>query len=360
MSNEQREEPVSRKESRAATQAGERDKPDSPPDLKKASWGYTFRRALRGMSANGCTDLAASLTYYTVLSIFPAAIALVSLLSLVGQEGTTDNLISMAEEVVPADAMGTLEPVIQSLTNTPAPGFGLIAGLAVALWTASNYVNGFSRAMNTIYGKTEGRPAWKLRPAMYLLTLALLVLVALAGVLLVISGPIAEAIGSVVGLGDAAVTAWSIARWPVLLAVVVLVVALLYYFTPNVRQPKIRWISPGALIAIVVAVIASLGLGFYVGNFGSYDEVYGSLAGVIIALLWLWVMNLALLFGAQIDAEMERARELQSGIAAESSIQLPQRDTTASDKLAAKEAEDLERGRVLRETRGRTSDPDEQ
>ncbi|UFU01940.1 YihY/virulence factor BrkB family protein [Ruania suaedae] len=334
-------------------------KPDSPTDLHRASWTYTARKAVREFLGDGCTDLAAGLTYYAVLSIFPAAIALVSLLSLVGQGGTTTTLISMAEDLVPADAMSTLEPVLRSLTEAPAPGLGLILGLAAALWTASNYVNAFSRAMNRIYETTEGRPVWKLRPAMYLLTLVLLVLVALSVVLLAISGPVAEAIGSAIGLGGVAVTIWSIARWPVLLAVVVLVVALLYYFTPNVKQPKMRWISPGAIIAIVVAILASVGVGFYLANFGSYNQTYGSLAGVIIALLWIYVMNLALLFGAEVDAEAERSRQLQAGIEAEEDIQLPPRDTRASEKKEGQEREDVARGRRLRLSRGRSQKSDD-
>ncbi|MFC7403686.1 YihY/virulence factor BrkB family protein [Georgenia alba] len=334
-------------------------KAESPTDIKGSSWGYTARKAVSEFLDDDCTDLAAALTYYSVLSIFPALIALVSLLSLVGQGGTTDTLLSMARDLVPATAMGTLEPVIESLTTAPAPGIGLVIGLLVALWTASNYVAAFSRAMNRIYEMPEGRPFWKLRPAMYLLTLAMLLLVAVAAVILVVSGPVAESIGGLIGLSGVTVTIWNIAKWPVLLLVVIIAVGLLYWATPNVRQPSFRWVSPGAVIAIVVALVASVALGFYVGNFGSYDQTYGSLAGVIIALLWIWVMNLALLFGAEFDAELERARELQAGIPAEETIQLPARDTKASEKKAEKVAEDVARGRALRESRGQTHDPDE-
>ncbi|MFD1718939.1 YihY/virulence factor BrkB family protein [Georgenia deserti] len=335
------------------------DKAESPPDLRAASWGYTARKALREFGADDCTDLAAALTYYAVLSIFPALIALVSLLSLVGQGQTTNTLTSMAEDLVPGTAMNTLGPVIENLTTAPAPGIGLVVGLLVALWTASNYVTAFSRAMNRVYEIEEGRPLWKLRPAMYLLTLVMLVLVALGAVILVISGPIAEQVGSLIGLSGVAVTIWNIAKWPVLLIAVIAAIALLYWATPNVRQPKFRWISPGAIIAIVVALLASLALGFYVANFGSYNETYGALGGVIVALLWLWVMNLALLFGAEFDAELERSRELQAGIPAEETIQLPARDTKASEKKAEKARADVERGRALRVSRGRTQDPDE-
>jgi len=265
----------------------------------------------------------------------------------------------MAEDLVPGTAMNALGPVIENLTTAPAPGIGLVVGLLVALWTASNYVTAFSRAMNRVYEVEEGRPLWKLRPAMYLLTLVMLVLVALGAVILVISGPIAEQVGSLIGLSGVAVTIWDIAKWPVLLIAVIAAIALLYWATPNVRQPTFRWISPGAIIAIVVALLASLALGFYVANFGSYNETYGALGGVIVALLWLWVMNLALLFGAEFDAELERSRELQAGIPAEETIQLPARDTKASEKKAEKARADVERGRALRVSRGRTQDPDE-
>jgi membrane protein len=335
-------------------------KPDDISDVKKPAWGYTLRKTLREFTGDQCTDLAAALTYYAVLSLFPALIALVSILSLVGQaQSTTDAIVDMASGVVPEETMSTLTPVIESLTSASAPGIGLVIGLLTALWTASNYVNAFGRAMNRIYEIPEGRPIWKLRPVMYGITALLLVLVALVGLMLVVSGPVAQAVGDAVGLGSTAVTVWNIAKWPVVLVCVIVIVALLYYFTPNVKQPKFRWISVGAVVAIVIAVVAAAGFGFYVGNFGSYDKTYGALAGVIIFLFLIYIMNLALLFGAELDAELERARELQGGIAAEESIQLPPRDTKASDKKAKKEQEDIERGRELRQTAGESATPDD-
>ena len=181
--------------------------------------------------------------------------------------------------------------------------------------------------MNRIYEVEEGRPIWKLRPVMLLVTLVAVVLVALVALALVVTGPAAQAVGDAIGLGSTAVLVWNIAKWPVMLVVVVLIVALLYYATPNVKQPKFRWISVGALVAIVVWVLASAAFGFYVANFSSYNKTYGSLAGVIVFLLWLWITNLALLFGAELDAELERGRELQAGVAAEETVQLPPRDT---------------------------------
>jgi membrane protein len=300
---------------------------DSPTKLTGASWRYAARRTLSEFNDDHCTDLAAALTYYAVLSLFPAAIALISVLGLVGQgRATVDSVLRVVSNLGGSSSLtDTLRPVLTSMSENRGAGLGFGIGIAAALWTASGYVNGFGRAMNRIYEVREGRPVWQLRPLMLLVTLATVLLAAVAALILVLSGGVARAVGSAVGLGSTAVAAWGVAKWPVLLIVVVLIVALLYYATPNVRQPRVRWISIGSTVAILVWVLASAGFGFYVANFGSYDKTYGSLAGVIVFLLWLWITNLALLLGAEIDAELERARELQEGLPAEDSIQLPVR-----------------------------------
>jgi membrane protein len=184
---------------------------------------------------------------------------------------------------------------------------------------------------------------------MLLITLGAVLLSAIVLLLLVVSGPVAEAIGAVVGMSDDAVLVWDIAKWPLLAVIVMLVVAMLYYATPNVQQPKFRWLSVGAAVAIVVWVLASIGFAFYVANFSSYDRTYGSIGAVIVSLLWLWITNLALLLGAEIDAELERGRQLQAGIPAEKEIQLPARDTRNIVKAARKEQEDIELGRRIRQ-----------
>jgi membrane protein len=260
--------------------------------------------------------------------------------------------------VVPADAMEGLRPVILDLASSPGAGLGLVIGLLTAVWTASNYVNAFSRAMNRIYEVAEGRPFWKLRPIMFAITAATLVLLTLGALMLVVSGPVAEALGAAIGLGDAALATWGIVKWPALLAVVAGVVALLYYATPNVEQPRFRWITPGSLTAILTAIGASLLLGLYLSRFASYDETYGTLAGVIVFLLWLWIVNVALLFGAEVNAELERGRQLQAGLPAEDQIQLPPRDTRASDKKAEQEREDFEAARDLRRAAGWEEPPE--
>jgi membrane protein len=325
-------------------------KPDSLGDLTKPSWRYTAKKALTEFGRDQCTDLAAALTYYAVLAIFPALLALVSLLGVFGQgESTTSALLDIVRSIGQGTAADQLEGPIQQMTQTRAAGFALVLGLAGAIWSASGYVGAFGRAMNRIYQIDEGRPVWKLRPLQLLLTLVGIIMAALVLVGLVISGPVAQSIGDVIGLGDTAVMVWKIVKWPVMLAIVVVLVAVLYYAAPNVRQPKFRWMSVGAAIAIVVWLLASAAFGFYVANFGSYNKTYGSLAGVIVFLLWLWLTNLALLFGAEVDAELERSRQLQAGIAAEESLQLPPRDTRASDKKAEKYEERVEEGRRLRE-----------
>ncbi|MEP7762439.1 YihY/virulence factor BrkB family protein [Sanguibacter sp. 25GB23B1] len=334
-------------------------KPDSPTDITKPSWRYIGAKTFREFLADQCTDLAAALTYYAVLAIAPGILALVSILGVVGNsEQIVDDLMNVLDEFVPASAAETIEPVVQEVSSSSAAGLALITGLVIALWSASGYVNAFGRAMNRIYEIDEGRPIWKLRPIMLLITLVTLVLVALIGIMLVASGPVASAIGSFIGLSDQALTVWNIAKWPVVVLLVVVVIAILYYGTPNVQQPKFRWISVGAFVAILVWALASLGFGFYVSNFSSYDATYGALAGVIVFLLWLWITNLALLFGAELDAEIERGRQLQAGIVAEETIQLPPRDTKASVKKAEKAQEDVDRGRALRESQGVEVDPD--
>nr|BFF16725.1 hypothetical protein GCM10025730_02460 [Promicromonospora thailandica] len=223
----------------------------------------------------------------------------------------------------------------------------------LALWSASGYVGAFGRAMNRVYGIDEGRPVWKLRPVMLLVTVVAVVIAALVVAALALSGSLARAVGDAVGLGSTTVTIWNIAKWPVVLLLVIVLVAILYHVTPNVRQPKMRWVSVGAVVAILGWLVASAAFGLYVATFASYDATYGSLAGLIVFLLWLWITNLALLLGAELDAELERGRELQGGIAAEETLRLPPKDARASEKREAKRQEEIERGRHLREAAGR-------
>ena len=323
---------------------------ESPTDLSRRSWGYVMRKTFREFGDDQCTDLAAGLTYYAVLSLFPAAVALISLLGVIGQAQTTvTNVTKVLQPLVSSSTMNTIHPALVNIASSRGAGLGLVIGIVGALWSASGYVGAFGRALNRVYEIDEGRPFWKLRPWMLLLTMVAILLVACVLVMLVVTGPLADSIGNVVGLGSQAVTAWNIAKWPVILLFVVLIVAMLYYATPNVRQPKFRWISVGALVAIVVWIVASVALAFYVAHFGSYDKTYGSLAGAVVGLLWLWITNLALLFGAELDSELERGRQLEAGIAAEEELQLPARDSRGIKKARKKELKDIARGRAIRE-----------
>jgi membrane protein len=329
-------------------------KPESPTDLTKPSLRYSLRKALREFQQDQCTDLAAALTYYAVLSLFPALVVMVSLLGVFGQgRRTTDAVVDIVADVAPADAVDALRDPIDQLVNSPAAGFALVAGILGALWSASGYIGAFGRAMNRIYEIEEGRPVWKLRPVQLLLTLVSLVAAAAVAFMLAVSGDAAHAIGNAIGFGDAAVTVWNVVRWPLMLLFVIFVVAILYYVTPNVEQPRFRWISVGAVVAIAVWIIASVAFGLYVANFSSYNKTYGALAGVIVFLLWLWITNLALLFGAEVDAELERGRELQAGLPAEHELQLPPKDTHNLKKEEAAEEKDVRRARRLRLNRGR-------
>ncbi len=325
-------------------------KPDDPTDLEKRTWGYVAKKVWREFGDDQCTDLAAALTYYGVLAIFPAVLALSAILGLVGQsEKSVQTVLDVISPLVSEDALGTIEPTLLELASSQTAGWALLVGAVIALWSASGYVGAFARAMNRIYEIGEGRPFWKLRPLMLLVTLVAIGLVALVLLMLVVSGPLAQSIGDQIGLGDQAVQVWNIAKWPVKLLAVIVIVAILYYATPNVQQPKFRWVSVGAVVAIVIWMVASAGFAFYVANFGSYNKTYGSLAGVVVGLVFLWLTNVALLLGAEIDSELERGRQLQAGIAAETELQLPARDTRNIEKAAEKEADDAARGRSIRQ-----------
>ncbi len=315
----------------------ERDAPDAPTDLRKRSWWETLKRTFSEFKEDNLTDWAAALTYYAVLSLFPALIALVSIVGLFGNPAsTTKALTDIVSSLGPSSAANTFKGPIQSLTsNRGAAGVLFIVGIATALWTASGYIGAFMRASNAIYEVEEGRPFWKLRPLQMLVTLIMILLLILVSVALVISGPVANAIGSALGIGGTAVTVWGIAKWPVLLLVVMTMFAVLYYASPNVKLPGFRWITPGSVVAVLVWIIASVAFAFYVANFGSYNKTYGTLGGVITFLVWLWISNIAVLLGQELNAEVERSREIEAGTpGAERGIQLDPRDPPSEKQQA--------------------------
>jgi membrane protein len=292
----------------------------------KPTTGGTIKRTLKEFSEDGLTDWAAALTYYGVLALFPA---LVALLSIVGLLTNPQQLTDAITTVVPEQAADTLNPVIEQIAgNTGTAGFALILGVAGAVWSASGYVGAFTRAANVVYETPEGRKIWKLKPLQLLVTLIGILFAALILAMLVLSGPVVDAIGQAIGLGDTALTVWNVVKWPLMLVLLALMIAVLYYSTPNVKLRGFKWVSPGAGVAILVAVVASALFAFYVANFSSYNATYGALAGVVVFLVWFWLINLALLFGIELDAEIERTKELKEGVPrAEKEIQLDARAT---------------------------------
>jgi membrane protein len=288
--------------------------PKGPTDLTRRSWWLVLKRTVKAFQEDQLTDRAGALTYYGVLALFPALIVLVSILGLVGRSATQP-LLDNLDTLAPGAARDIVTSAIKQLASHRATAsFAFVIGLVVAVWSASGYVGGFARASNAIYEVEEGRPFWKLRPLQIAITLVMILLLAASSLAVVVTGPLARRVGDVVGVGDAAVTAWDVAKWPVILLVMFVMLALLYYAAPNVRQRGVRWITPGGVLAVVLWIVASAGFALYVANFGSYNKTYGALAGVVVFLLWLWISNIAILLGAELNAELERGRELEVGL----------------------------------------------
>jgi membrane protein len=296
----------------------ERSAPDGPEELPPRSWVATIKRTVKAFQADNLTDWAAALTYYGVLSIFPALLALVSVLGLIGRSATQP-LIENLETVAPGPASEILTGAIRNLQEgQSAAGILLVVSLGVALWSASGYVAAFMRASNSIYGVEEGRPLLKKRlPTRVLLTVVLLTLVGAIAVAVTFTGPLAEQAGNLLGIGSQALAAWDLAKWPLVLLGAITLLALLYWAAPNVKHPKFRWISPGSVLGVVLSLLASGAFAFYVSNFSSYNKTYGALGGVIVFLVWLWIANIATLLGAELNAELERGRQIEAGRAAD-------------------------------------------
>jgi membrane protein len=295
----------------------------------------TIKRTGSEFSEDNLSDWAASLTYYGLLALFPALIALVGIIGLVGDPASTTKAITqIITKIGPSSAAQTFAGPIKSITaHKSTAGIMGIVGIAAALWSASSYVGAFMRASNVIYETPEGRPIWKLRPLQLLVTLVMVVLLTLVAAAIVLTGPIVTAVAQPLGIGSTAVTIWDIAKWPVLLVVVVTMFAVLFYASPNVKLVGFKWVSPGALFAVVVWLIASALFAFYVANFSSYDKTYGTLGGLVIFLVWMWLTNTALLLGMELNAERERTRELKADIpGAERELQLDARSTPKRQK----------------------------
>jgi membrane protein len=307
------------------------DAPAKPGHLPKRSWLGVFKRTAKEFSADNLTDWAAALTYYGVLAIFPALLALVSIIGLIGPSATQPLLDNLGT-VAPGPAQQIFSGAIKGLQqNRGAAGVLFFVGIGSAIWSASGYVGAFMRASNAIYEVDEGRPFWFKRPVQLAVTIVMLILLALSAVAVVVTGGLASQVGNLVGLGGTVVTVWDIAKWPVLILVVALMFSILYWAAPNVRQPGFRWLTPGGVLAVVTWLLASAAFAFYVAKFSSYNKTYGSLGGVIAFLVWLWISNLAVLFGAELNAELERGRQLEAGEPAEDELLVTPRSTAKAN-----------------------------
>jgi membrane protein len=287
--------------------------PQSPTDLSRRSWWDVVKRSVREYQDDNLGDWAAALTYYGVLSIFPALLAAVSILGLFGSDAI-EPLLENVGTLAPGPVKDILERALRGLEQSQgSAGLFTIIGIALAIWSASGYVGAFMRASNAVYDIREGRPIWKTLPTRVAVTIVILILLVVSAVIVFFTGRIAERAGDILNIGDAGLLVWNIAKWPVLLTAVTALLGLLYWAAPNVRARGFRWISPGSLLAVVLWIIASVAFAFYVANFGSYNKVYGTLAGTIIFLIWLWVTNIAVLFGLEFDAELWRERAIEAG-----------------------------------------------
>jgi membrane protein len=313
--------------------------PDGPTDLGGGSWRDVLKRTVREFKEDNLTDWAAALTYYGILSIFPMLIVLVSVLGLIGPSAT-DPLIANLKTVAPGPASQIFTSAIKNLQSSQgAAGVLFVVGIVGALWSASGYVAAFMRASNAIYDVEEGRPIWKTAPTRLGMTLVLVLLLAITAVGVVLTGGLAKEAGNLIGVGSDAVTVWNIAKWPVLLVLVSLMFSILYWGSPNVKQPGFRWVTPGGILAVVIWLVASALFAFYVANFGSYNKTYGALGGVITFLVWLWISNIAVLLGAELNAELERGRRIEEGMPADREPFVEPRDTRKMSDEGKREAE---------------------
>lgn len=313
---------------------------DSPIRLSRDDWRVILTRTLHEYRINQVNDIAAALTFYTLLATLPATLAALAMLGIFGSaEAVVGDMLEVVAELGGGSVVDALSEPIDQLLNASHAGLAFATGLVGALWATSGFVGSFGRGMNRIYDVEEGRPFWEMRPTMLLVSAALLVLGATAMACLIVTGPVAEATARVLGLDEGAAVWWDLGKLPLLAAIGVGVMALLYWAAPNVKRRNVRWISVGATGALLAWAITTALFALYVLGFGSYQRAYGVLGGAIAFLLWIWLSQLALIFGAVLDTEVERTRQLRSGIAAEEHVQLPLRD----DRLIAKNREQRQR-----------------
>jgi membrane protein len=289
--------------------------PDRPTQLSRRTWWQVLKCTVKEYDRDNLSDWAAALTYYAILSLFPALLVLVSGLRLLGPAVVNTVVDNLSAAVAPGAVRQILRGAIDNIQRGGQGTAGLLAvvGLAAALWSASGYVGAFMRASNVVYDVPEGRPLWKKLPIRLGVTVVTGVLIAVSAVAVVLTGRLAELVGRVAGVGDHAVRVWNLAKWPALVLVISLVFSILYWAAPNARQGGLRWVSVGGLVAVLLWLLGSAGFAFYVAHFGSFNKTYGSIAAIIIFLLWLYVTNTAILLGAELNAELERGRAVEAG-----------------------------------------------
>lgn len=307
----------------------ERQAPDEPTQLPKRSWGAVLKGTVKEFKDDELTDRAAALTYYGILSLFPALLVLVSLLGVAGKSAT-DEVLANVRKLAPGSARDIISDAVTQLQGRGGIGSIMaLVGIVLAVWSASGYVAAFIRSANAVYDMPEGRPVWKVLPVRVGVTVVLLVLAVISALIVVFTGDLARRLGDTLGIGDTALTVWAIAKWPVLVVLVTIMIALLYWATPNVKGRGFKWITPGSVLALLIWLIASAGFAFYVANFSSYNKTYGTLAGVIVFLVWLWISNIAILLGLEFDAELLRQRAVAGGLPEGEEPYVPPRDTRA-------------------------------
>lgn len=323
--------------------------PETPAEIDGSSWRLAVRRALRAFGVDECPDVAASLTFYAVLALIPATMVSFSVISLLGRGEETARVVGdVVGALMPDVSAEAVRDGIAVIADARLSGILLVFALALTLWAVARYVAALGRGMNRIYGVAEGRPVWRLKSGQLLIALVVIVCSALILAILTFTDAVAEAVGQSLGLEDATLLVWRIVRWPLLAAIVVFVLAFLYYFSPNVKPARFRWMSLGAAAALAVLLIASLGFWLYVANFADYDRLYGAFAGVIVFALWLWIANMAILVGAEFDAEVQRVRQLLAGVPAETQVQVPLRDARRIAQSVRSDREEEAKARRIR------------
>lgn len=322
---------------------------EGPVDLPKPALADTFKRVRVAFRNNNLTTLAAALTYFGVLAMVPGLIVLFTALGWFGK-GITEKVVHQVNVVAPGSSGHFVGQLLhQAQSHKSGTGVMAIVGIIIAIWSASSYVNGFRHASNLIYGVGEGRPVWKTIALRIGITLVAVILLVLSALIVVVSGSIASEIGNALGVGHTAVIVWSVLKWPLLFVIVSALLAVLYWATPNAEQGGIRWISPGGLIATVGWIVVSALFALYITHFSSYDRTYGSLASIVVFLVWLWLSNLAILLGAQVNAELEHARATTAGLPEDVRPFIPPRDTQKLDAHDKKEAAEAESARQRQE-----------